>query len=77
LNSQEKQYFARTADKILKLTDKLDELNTEGVDPTIYLLDIKNVIREDIVQPSMDRDTLLKNAPDVEAGCFRVPKVVE
>ena len=30
LNSQEKQYFARTADKILKLTDKLDELNTEG-----------------------------------------------
>ena len=77
LNSQEKQYFARPADKILKLTDKLDELNTEGVDPTIYLLDIKNVIREDIVQPSMDRDTLLKNAPDVEAGCFRVPKVVE
>ncbi len=77
LTPEEKQYFARSIDEVLKFADKLAELNTEGVEPTIYLLGIKNVFREDTVQSSMDRDLLLKNASDVEAGCYRVPKVVE
>ena len=77
LNDQEKQYITQALNEILRRTDKLSGLDTEGVEPTIYLLDVKNVLREDIVQPSMDRDILMKNAADVEAGCYIVPKVVE
>jgi aspartyl/glutamyl-tRNA(Asn/Gln) amidotransferase C subunit len=75
--SEELKAYAHTLSDILAYFDKLQELDTEAVGPTAHVLPIQNVFREDRLQPSLDRDALLLNAPDAEDGCFRVPKIVE
>ncbi|MFO7153711.1 MAG: Asp-tRNA(Asn)/Glu-tRNA(Gln) amidotransferase subunit GatC [Caldicoprobacter oshimai] len=74
---EQKQKFAQALSDIINAVDRLAEVDTEGVQPTIHVLSVKNIFREDVVLPSMDRDILLKNAADVQDGCYRVPKVVE
>ena len=74
---EQKQKFAQALSDIINAVDSLVQADTQGVQPTIHVLSVKNVFREDVVVPSMDRDILLKNAADVQDGCYRVPKVVE
>jgi aspartyl-tRNA(Asn)/glutamyl-tRNA(Gln) amidotransferase subunit C len=57
--------------------DVLGELDTENVKPTAHVLPLKNVFREDVVKPSLDRDLALSNAPEREDGYFKVPKILE
>jgi aspartyl-tRNA(Asn)/glutamyl-tRNA(Gln) amidotransferase subunit C len=47
------------------------------VEPTSHVIPMQNVLREDAVKPSLPHDEALANAPDVDAGCFRVPKIIE
>jgi aspartyl-tRNA(Asn)/glutamyl-tRNA(Gln) amidotransferase subunit C len=77
LTEEEQARYGRDLAAILDYAAKLDELDTEGIEPTTHVLPIHNVLREDAVRPSMDRDKLLANAPDRADGCFKVPKVVE
>jgi aspartyl-tRNA(Asn)/glutamyl-tRNA(Gln) amidotransferase subunit C len=77
LTDKEKEQFAQDLDKILDSADKLKELDTEGVEISAHVLPLMNIFREDKEQPSMDRDLILKNAPEAQDGCFKVPKVVE
>ena len=62
---------------IIAFADKLNELDTDGVEPTAHAIPIQNVFREDIVGPSFPREQILANAPAQEDGCFKVPKIVE
>lgn len=64
-------------EKVIRFADQLSELDIAGVDPTNHVSDVYNVLREDVVKPSFDRDAILKNAPSKARGCFLVPKVVE
>ena len=57
--------------------DTLNELDTEGVEPMSHSFPIKNVMREDEVRPSTDRELILSNAPKQKDGCFMVPRTVE
>ena len=66
-----------TEKELEKYTNELSNINVEGIKPTAHILDIKNVFRKDEVQPSYDREEILKNAPSKDAGCVSVPKVVE
>ena len=59
------------------MANQLSSIDVEGVKPTAHILNIQNVFREDIQQPSYDRELILKNAPSKDAGCVSVPKVVE
>lgn len=77
LTEDEELKMIEDLDKILSHVDKLNELDTTGVEPTAHILPIRNVFREDVVQDSYDRDILLSNAPVQENGCFKVPKIVE
>jgi aspartyl-tRNA(Asn)/glutamyl-tRNA(Gln) amidotransferase subunit C len=77
LNEEEKQQFAEQLNKILQYAGKLDELNTDGVEPTSHVMPIANVMREDAVRPSLSRERVLLNAPDEEDGQFKVPAVLE
>ncbi len=63
--------------KILGYIEKLNELNTEGVEPMMHVLDLANVYREDVVQPSLDHDLALKNAPNSDGAYFLVPRILE
>jgi len=62
---------------ILGYAQKLNELDTSEVVPTAHVLPINNVLRQDVVIPSIDREKALQNAPAQENGCFKVPKVIE
>ena len=62
---------------ILEYVDLLDQVNTEGVDPTAHVLPLKNVFRSDEVKPSLDRTLALSNAPEEEDGYFKVPRIME
>jgi aspartyl-tRNA(Asn)/glutamyl-tRNA(Gln) amidotransferase subunit C len=62
---------------ILAYMDKLNELDTENVDPMLHVLDLSNVYREDVVTESLDRETALKNAPNTDGEYFLVPKILD
>ena len=62
---------------ILEYAEILNQVDTEGVQPTAHVLPLKNVWREDEVKPSLSRELAFQNAPLEEDGYFKVPKIVE
>lgn len=67
-------------DIIARLEDefsKMEKADTEGVEPLVTVLDLKNVLREDVSVQIVSRDTLLENAPEEYDGYFQVPKTIE
>lgn len=62
---------------MLNYIDKLNELDTEGVEPMSHVFPVNNVFREDVVTNGDDRDNILKNAPEEKDGMFNVPKTFE
>lgn len=77
LGDEEVRRFAEQLDDILRAAARLQELNTEGVDPTFYPLPLHNVMRPDEVRPSLPREQVLQNAPDQENHMFKVPRIIE
>ncbi|MFC4100903.1 Asp-tRNA(Asn)/Glu-tRNA(Gln) amidotransferase subunit GatC [Paenibacillus xanthanilyticus] len=77
LTEQEKEQFTGQLNAILKYAEKLNQLDTEGIEPTSHVLPVTNVMREDEVRESVSNETALKNAPDEEDGQFKVPAVLE
>ena len=77
MTEQELEKYTNDLSSIVDFANELSNVNVEGVKPTAHILDIKNVFRKDEVQPSYDREEILKNAPSKDAGCVSVPRVVE
>ena len=77
LSDEEMARLTMEMEGIIAFADKLEELDTTGVEPTAHAIPMHNVFREDIVMPSYDRERLLMNAPTVDSGCVMVPQVVE
>lgn len=77
LTEEEKTRYGNQLDNILQYVEKLNELDTAGVEPTSHVIAISNVMREDIVRPSLDRGNALMNAPDKTDTFYRVPKILE
>jgi aspartyl-tRNA(Asn)/glutamyl-tRNA(Gln) amidotransferase subunit C len=61
---------------ILNYVDKIGQLNVAGVEPMAHALPLHNVLREDVVEPSLSIVQVLQNAPDVDGRFFKVPKVI-
>ena len=77
LTEKELEKYTNELSSIVDFANELSNISVEGIKPTAHILDIKNVFRKDEVQPSYDREEILKNAPSKDAGCVSVPKVVE
>jgi aspartyl-tRNA(Asn)/glutamyl-tRNA(Gln) amidotransferase subunit C len=77
LSETELDKFTGQLDAILEYIDVLNQVDTSAVEPMAHVLEIRNVMRADEVQPSLPREAALKNAPDAEDGFFKVPKIVE
>ena len=75
LSDEEKERLTSQMDGIVEFANKISELNTDNVEPTNHILKVQNVMREDAVKPSYDRNEIIKNAPVKEAGCIIVPSV--
>ncbi|MGI6702940.1 MAG: Asp-tRNA(Asn)/Glu-tRNA(Gln) amidotransferase subunit GatC [Clostridia bacterium] len=76
LTEEEKEEFAKTLGDILEYVQRLEDVDTGSVQTTAHILPLINVYREDEVEPSVDRERILANAPDTLNGCFRVPRVI-
>lgn len=62
--------------KISSFMEKLNEVDTEGVEPLIYLTEEVNVLREDVVGDMMTKEEVLSNAPSHDSDYIKVPKFV-
>jgi len=77
LTDEEKEKTRIDLSSILGYIDKLNELDTDSVEPLSHAFPITNVFREDVVTNSDRRDAILSNAPAQKDGSFKVPKTVE
>ena len=77
LTEEEKESFTTQLNEILGFFTKLNELPTQGVDPTSHAIPVYNVFRDDEVHRSLDVEETLKNAPEREENYFKVPRIVE
>jgi aspartyl-tRNA(Asn)/glutamyl-tRNA(Gln) amidotransferase subunit C len=76
-NDTEKQSIKTDLQKMIHFVEKLNELDTTGVEPLLHMSDSVNVLREDEVKGSIERKEGLKNAPHQDGVFFKVPKVIK
>ncbi len=76
-NERELDNFTHQLNEILSYVEKLNELDTENVEPLSHPVENSNIFREDEVKPSVNREDALRNAPDKNEVFFKVPKVIE
>lgn len=77
LTDEEKDRFAGQLDAIVAYMDKLDELDTSGVEPMVHGIAGKQRMRPDETRPSLPRQEALANAPEQADGCFKVPRIID
>ncbi len=76
LSEEEKNKFEKDLGKILEYISKLNEVNTENIEPTYHVIPIKNVFREDSPEKSTSKKEIIKNAPDRNSNFFKVPRII-
>ena len=77
LSAEEKEQAKKDMGRMLDYIDKLNELDTSGVEPMSHIFPVQNVFREDIVENGNDREQMLANAPEQKDGQYQVPKTVD
>ena len=77
LSDEEKEAAKSDMGRMLDYIDKLNALDTNGVEPMSHIFPVHNVFREDVVTNGDDRDNMLANAPEERDGQYQVPKTVE
>ncbi|MEO1429236.1 MAG: Asp-tRNA(Asn)/Glu-tRNA(Gln) amidotransferase subunit GatC [Cyanobacteria bacterium J06632_19] len=76
LTAEEEEQFTAQLGDILDYFEQLSELDVTDVPPTTRAIDVKNVTREDNLQPYANREEILESAPDREDEYFKVPKIM-
>ena len=69
--------YIEKLEKVVDLFNELNSVDTENIKPTYHVLDVVNVFREDVAQEGMNREEVLKNSKETEAGQFKVPTIIE
>lgn len=77
LKEEEKEIFQLQLNSILDYVEKLNEIDTRGIEPTSHVLPLSNVYRDDLPKPTLPMSDALQNAPDPSDGFFRVPKIID
>lgn len=77
LTDEEKSAAKGDMQKMLDYIDKLNELDTDGIEPMSHVFAVNNVFREDAVTNGDDAEAMLLNAPEQYDGQYKVPKTVE
>ncbi len=77
LDEGEKAKMVGELEQIVTYMEILNQVDTAGVEPMSHVLLVRNVTRPDVVEPSFDREELLKGAPKRDKETFLAPKAVE
>ena len=75
LTQEEKEMFTHQLGSVLEYAEKMNEVDTTGIEPMNHPIDFTNVMREDNKIYENTREELMQNAPDVEGEFFKVPKI--
>jgi aspartyl-tRNA(Asn)/glutamyl-tRNA(Gln) amidotransferase subunit C len=62
--------------RVIDFVEKLNEIDTKGVEPLIHMSEELDVLREDVAQPGLSKKEALMNAPVKDSDYFKVPRVV-
>ncbi len=73
----EKEEIKLDMQKMISFIEKLNELDTTGVEPLLHMSENVNVLREDEVKGSITREEAFLNAPNHDEQFFKVPKVIK
>ncbi|MBX2985044.1 MAG: Asp-tRNA(Asn)/Glu-tRNA(Gln) amidotransferase subunit GatC [Bacteroidia bacterium] len=76
-SESEKQELMADLNKTVAFCETLNEVNTDGVEPLIYMTPNTNVVREDRIEGMISKEEALKNAPAKDSDFFRVTKVIK
>ncbi len=76
LGNDELCVMTRQLDDILRYVDKLEEIDTEGIEPTTHAFSISNAFREDRRVPSLSQEDALKNCARKNDETFIVPRII-
>jgi len=77
LTEAEVEEFTGLLSAILDYVEKMNELDTEGIEPLAHCLPVSNVFREDCVKESLGTEKALDNAPQRDGEFFKVPKILD
>jgi aspartyl-tRNA(Asn)/glutamyl-tRNA(Gln) amidotransferase subunit C len=76
LTDEEVERFGKQLGELLDHVNALAKLDTASVPATAQVVESRNVEREDRVQPCLDREVVLSQAPQRQGGFFRVPRII-
>lgn len=74
---EKKETIKEDLERILQFIDKLKQLETNNVEPLVYMTNEVNRLREDETKVTLSQEEVLKNAPKKDSDYFRIPKVLE
>lgn len=77
LTEDERERMRAELTQILEHAERIQALDLDGVPPTSHSVSIRNAMRPDEVTPSLDPSDVLANAPEVEDGRIKVPRIIE
>ncbi|MCK1997474.1 aspartyl/glutamyl-tRNA(Asn/Gln) amidotransferase subunit C [Paenisporosarcina quisquiliarum] len=77
ITEEEAEKFALQLGAITEFAEQLKELDTTNVEPTTHVLPLVNVLREDVATKGLERDTMMLNVKDQEAGQVKVPSIMD
>ena len=77
LQDQEINELTENLENILHYVDKLSKLDVSKVTPTTHVVPLKNVLRPDVIKPSLKTAAVLEISVEHHEGFFKVPKVIE
>lgn len=76
LDDSQLSRFATELEPILEYVGQLASVDVTGVEPMAHTLPVFNVLRDDVVEPSLSVEQVLQNAPESDGPFFKVPKVI-
>ena len=76
-SEEETKEYKEDLQGMIAFVEKLQEVDTTGVEPLQHMGDAVNMLREDVIQGSIDRTEALKNSPVKDDTFFKVPKVIK
>ena len=74
---EKKEAIKADLTKIIEFVDQLSSVDTEGVEPLIFMTDSINVLREDQVRETITQAQALMNAPNKDSDYFKIAKVLK
>ncbi|MCH2232693.1 MAG: Asp-tRNA(Asn)/Glu-tRNA(Gln) amidotransferase subunit GatC [Crocinitomicaceae bacterium] len=76
-NGEENERIKADLENIISFVDQLQKVDTEGLEPLVYMTEEINVLREDTPAVTVTQEEALKNAPNKDSDYFKIPKVLK